>query len=159
MRRGREGAQKAADMTNAGSVAAPAGTVTGTATAADTATSFVVTTVSIPDATDAATLRVSSAVDDVTAAAAVPGTGTAPPTAAHAARDGRNLPRDDPRGGSTHTAAASVAPTVLTQRGNTASSTAAFSPGGSPSPQHQTPSRDVADLLLSRRGKAKACGK
>lgn len=138
MRRGWEGAQKAADMTNAGSVAAPAGTVTGTATDADTATSFVVTTVSIPDATDAAALRVSSAVDDVADAAAVPGTRSASPTAAHAARDGLVLPRDDPRSRATNTAAASVAATVLTRRGNTVSSTATSSPGGSPRPQHQT---------------------
>lgn len=126
MRRGREGAEKAADMTNAGSVAAPAGTVTGTPTASATATSFVVTTVSIPDATDAAALRVSSAVDDA-AAAAAPGTGSAPPAAAHAARDG--LDRDDPRSGAAHTAAASVAATVLAGPGNTATSTASVSPG------------------------------
>lgn len=138
MRRGREGAQKAADMTNAGSVAAPAGTVTGTPTAAATATSFIVTTVSIPDATDAAALRVASAVDDVTAAAAAPGTGSAPPAAAHAARDGFVRPGDDSRGGTAHTAASSVATAVLGWGDSMALSTASLSPGGGPQPQHQT---------------------
>lgn len=149
MRRGWEGAQKAADMTNAGSVAAPAGTVTGTATAADTATSFVVTTVSIPDATDAAALRVSSAVDDVAAAAALPGTRSAPPTATYAARDGLVLPRDDPWSRSTSTAAASVAASVLNRRGNTASSTAP--PALEATRGHgtrQTPLRDVAGSVV-----------
>lgn len=85
MRRGWEGAEKTADMTNAGSVAAPAGNVTGTTTA--TATSFVITTVSIPNATAAAAVRITSTVDDVTATTAAPGTGKAHPSAVHAAWD------------------------------------------------------------------------
>lgn len=116
MRRGWEGAEKTADMTNAGSVAAPC-IVTGTTTA--TATSFVITTVSIPNATAAAVVRVSSTVDDVTATTAAPGTGKAHPTAVHAAWDDLDHLGDDPRSRSAHTAAASVAASVLTLRDKT----------------------------------------
>ncbi|KAG0710058.1 hypothetical protein GWK47_023580 [Chionoecetes opilio] len=107
-------------MTNAGSVAAPAGNVTGTTTA----TSFVIATVSIPNATAAAAVRVSSAVVDVTTIAAAPGTGKVHPSAVHAAWDDLDCGGNDPRSRSAHTAAASVAASVLTPRDDRVSSPA-----------------------------------
>ena len=124
MRRGWEGAEKTANMTNAGSVAAPAGNVTGNTTA--NATSFVITTLSIPNATAAAAVRVSSTVNNVTSTTAAPGTGKAHPTAVHAAWDDHDRVGDDPRSRSAHSAAASVAASVLTSRDNKLSSVSHF---------------------------------
>lgn len=117
MRRGREGAETAADMTITASIAATAGTVAGTTAAIATAAHVVIagTALPIPDATTAANSHLSAAVGSATVTTdASPTTKAATTTAARAALSSL---RDVPGCGRTITTPVAASILISSNRG------------------------------------------